>query len=157
MKAKNLLAAAALLLCGAAWSQTPVLPNVADTYVPTTPANDSLFNELGGQAGVQRLTEKLLERLLADPRTGPFFKETDLPVFKEQFALQLCEVSGGPCKRGKNNMRKIHSGMDIDKASFNAVVEVLQQAMDAQGIGFGAQNRLLAQLAPMHRDVVNVQ
>ena len=46
---------------------------------------------------------------------------------------------------------------DITKGNFNALVEVLQQAMDAQGIAFGAQNRLLARLAPMHRDVITVQ
>ncbi|MEP6740378.1 MAG: group 1 truncated hemoglobin, partial [Caldimonas sp.] len=28
--------------------------------------------------------------------------------------------------------------------------------MDASGISFADQNRLLARLAPMHRDVVNV-
>jgi hemoglobin len=29
--------------------------------------------------------------------------------------------------------------------------------MDAQGIPFGAQNQLLAALAPMHRDVITVK
>jgi hypothetical protein len=51
--------------------------------------------------------------------------------------------------------QKAHDGMDIRRGDFNALVEVLQQSMDAQGITFGAQNRLLAQLAPMHRDIVN--
>jgi len=51
----------------------------------------------------------------------------------------------------------VHEGFDIDRASFNALVEVLQEAMDAQGIPFSAQNKLLAQLAPMHRDIVNVK
>ena len=53
-------------------------------------------------------------------------------------------------------MKKPHSGVDITVADFNALVEVLQQSMDAQGIPFGAQNRLLAKLAPMHREIVNV-
>ena len=52
-------------------------------------------------------------------------------------------------------MKEAHDGMDITRGDFNALVEVLQDAMDAQGIPFRAQNRLLAQLAPMHRDIVN--
>jgi len=32
---------------------------------------------------------------------------------------------------------------------------VLLQSMDAGGIAFGTQNRLLAQLAPMHREIIN--
>ena len=53
----------------------------------------------------------------------------------------------------------VHALVDCDfeirKGDFNALVEVLQQAMDAQGIAFTAQNRLLARLAPMHRDIIN--
>jgi len=45
---------------------------------------------------------------------------------------------------------------DIGRANLDALVEVLQQAMDAQVIPFNAQNKLLAQLAPMHRDIVNL-
>jgi hemoglobin len=33
-------------------------------------------------------------------------------------------------------------------------VEVLQQSMDAKRIPFTAQNRMLALLAPMHRDII---
>ena len=50
-----------------------------------------------------------------------------------------------------------HESLDIRKGDFNALVEVLQQSMDAQGIPFRAQNQLLAQLAYMHRDVVTVK
>ena len=69
--------------------------------------------------------------------------------------MQLCEVSGGPCRRGGKDMKKAHSGVDITTSDFNAMVEVLQASMDAQGIGFRTQNQLLARLAPMHRDIVN--
>jgi hemoglobin len=52
-------------------------------------------------------------------------------------------------------MKRAHSGMDITKSDFNALVEVLQLTMDAQDIPFRVQNQLLALLAPMHRDIVN--
>jgi hemoglobin len=87
----------------------------------------------------------------------PFFKDVDQAHVKTQLVAQFCEVSGGPCKLSGPDMKQVHDGFDIDRASFNALVEVLQQAMDAQGIAFSAQIRLLAQLAPMHRDIVNVK
>jgi truncated hemoglobin YjbI len=68
---------------------------------------------------------------------------------------QFCEVSGGPCKLQGPSMKQVHEGFEIDRKAFNALVEVLQQVMDAQGIPFSAQNRLLAKLAPMHRDIIN--
>ena len=54
-------------------------------------------------------------------------------------------------------MKSAHAGMEINKAQFNALVEVLQVAMDARNIPFATQNQLLARLAPMHRDVITAK
>lgn len=119
--------------------------------------DDTLYQQFGAQPGLVKLMDDFMVRVLADPRLNPFFKDVNQAHVKEQLVVQLCEVSGGPCKRQGPDMKKVHAGFDIDRASFNALVEVLQQAMDAQGIPFSAQNRMLAQLAPMHRDIVNVK
>jgi hemoglobin len=150
------VAAAALLnLPAQAGESERLLPDLSDRYIPPRPADDTLYRALGGEAGLQRVAEDFLKRLLVDARVARFFTDRDPQVFIQQMAVQLCEVSGGPCTH-KRNMRRLHSSMDIGKAQFNAVVEVLQQTLDAQGIAFAVQNRLLAQLAPMHRDIVNV-
>jgi hemoglobin len=129
----------------------------AASHAETAPvADDTLFQAFGGQRGLAVLMDDFMTRLLADKRMNPFFKDTDQKHIKEQLVVQFCQVSGGPCKLAKPDMKKPHSGVDIAMADFNALVEVLQQSMDAQGIPFGVQNRLLAKLAPMHRDIVNV-
>jgi hemoglobin len=119
------------------------------------PADDSLYQQLGGEPGLTRLMDDFMTRLLADPRMNPFFKDVNHPHVKAQLVAQLCEVSGGPCKLKGPDMQKAHAGMDITKRDFNALVEVLQDSMSAQGIAFSTQNRLLAKLAPMHRDIIN--
>jgi hemoglobin len=145
----------ALALAGAA--QT-ALPAAAQPGAPATAsADDALYRQLGGQPGLVKLMDDLVQRLLVDPRMQPFFKEVDQARLKAELVTQFCQVSGGPCTRSGKDMKRVHAGFDIDRASFNALVEVLQQAMDAQGIAFGVQNRLLARLAPMHRDIVNVK
>jgi hemoglobin len=121
----------------------------------TAQADDTLYQQLGAQPGLVKLMDDFLPRLIADKRTGPFFKDSNQAHVKEQLILQICEVSGGPCKRVGPDMKTAHANMDITKANFNALVEVLQLSMDAQGIAFGTQNRLLARLAPMHRDIIN--
>ncbi len=130
-------------------------PAVVDTYVPVAPSDDSLYQDLGGQGGLVKIADEFLQRLQADPQLAAFFRDIDSKQFKERLVIQFCEVSGGPCKQARHDMRKVHSAVDINKASFNATVEVLQQAMDAQGVAYRTQNRLLAQLAPMHRDIIN--
>lgn len=118
--------------------------------------DDSLYRQLGEQPGLVALVDELVTDLLADPRTNPFFRDIDRSHFKKQLVDQLCEVSGGPCKLVGPDMKKAHASIDVAKRDFNAVVEVLQRSMDTRGIPFSTQNRLLARLAPMHRDIVNV-
>lgn len=117
--------------------------------------DDSIYQAFGGQPGLVKLMDDFVPRLMADPRLQPFFKDTNLTNLKEQLVSQLCMVSGGPCKYAGADMKSVHADFEIRKGDFNALVEVLQQAMDAQGIAFRAQNRLLARLAPMHRDIIN--
>jgi hemoglobin len=126
------------------------------TAVAAPVLDDSLYQAFGAKPGLVRLMDDFMARLLADPRMNPFFKDVDQAHVEAELVDQFCEVSGGPCKRVGPDMKKTHAGFDIDKAAFNALVEVLQRSMDAQGIPFGAQNRMLARLAPLHREIVNV-
>lgn len=152
---RQTLAVFAAITVGTAMFTTAAFAQSA--YKPAIPASDALYQQLGGEAGLVKLMDDFMVRLLADQRMNPFFKDVDQKHVKEQLVAQFCEVSGGPCKLKGPDMKRVHEGFDIDRASFNALVEVLQQATDAQGIPFAAQNHLLAQLAPMHRDVVNVK
>jgi hemoglobin len=122
-----------------------------------TNKDDSLYVALGQKAGIAQLSDDFVTRLVANPRMRPFFEKTNLPHFKLQLADQFCVVSGGPCVYKGADMKSSHANFDITAADFNALVEVLQQSMDAKGIPFRAQNRLLALLAPMHREVITVK
>ena len=118
------------------------------------PADDSVYQAFGQKAGIQALMEDFFTRLKADARTAPFFKDTNRANLVEQLTEQLCQESGGPCVYKGAPMDKVHRDLDIGKEHFNALVEVLQHSMDAKGIAFSAQNRMLARLAPMHRDII---
>jgi hemoglobin len=92
--------------------------------------------------------------LQSDVRISEQFKKTNIPVFKERLVEQFCVVSGGGCTYKGADMKTAHGELDITKANFNALVEDLQMAMDKHGVAFTDQNRLLAVLAPMHRDII---
>lgn len=122
---------------------------------PVAPG-DTLYRALGDKPGITRLVQDFAARLLVDARMKPFFAQADAKRLTEQLADQFCAVSGGPCVYKGADMKTAHANLDITKGDFNALVEVLQQSMDAQGIAFADQNRLLARLAPMHRDVITL-
>ena len=117
-------------------------------------ADDDLYNAFGGKAGLTALMDDFVARLVTDSRTKPFFQHADLDNLKSQLTDQLCALSGGPCQYGGRDMKTAHEGMGVRTSHFNALVEVLQQSMDAKKIPFTVQNRMLALLAPMHRDII---
>ncbi|MDW5443606.1 group 1 truncated hemoglobin [Polaromonas sp. SM01] len=139
-----MLSASSLLLAGASLAQT-------------TTTDDQLYKAFGEKAGLVSLMDDFMVRLLADPRTGPHFKPANQQRVKEQLVEQFCALAGGPCVYKGADMKSAHANLDIKKSDFNALVEVLQQSMDAKGIAFRTQNQMLALLAPMHRDTITVR
>ena len=70
-----------------------------------------------------------MTRLLADPRTGPFFQPANQQHVKEQLVEQFCALGGGPCVYKGADMKSSHAELDIKKSDFHALVEVLQISM----------------------------
>ncbi len=117
-------------------------------------AADEVYQGLGQQQGIVRVVETFVTLLQADHRVGHSFDEADVAHLKEKLAEQFCVLAGGPCRYSGKEMATIHDGLDITTAQFYAVVEDLQIAMERHGIASRIQNKLLASLAPMQRDVV---
>jgi len=115
---------------------------------------DELYQALGGKAGITRLNADFVPRLFNDARIKHIFKDANPNNLVEQLSDQICAASGGPCRYEGGAMKAVHADLGITHAHFNALVEDLQAAMDAAGIPFATQNRLLALLAPMHRDII---
>ncbi len=129
----------------------------ADDY-PAAQADPSLlpvYKQFGERPGLVALMDELMINLVADPRTRPFFASADQKHIKMELVDQFCVILGGPCEYTGKSMEESHKKLPIDEASFNALVEDLQLAMDKHAIPFRAQNKLLQKLAPMHREIVN--
>ena len=133
--------------------ETPRDPTAADP-APAHPELRPVLAEFGGEAGLTALMDTFMAGLLENPRTGPAFAQADKTRVKRQLVEQFCVILGGDCIYTGRDMKSSHASLGIDRADFNALVEELQEAMDQHDVPFRAQNRLLAKLAPMHREVV---
>lgn len=138
---------------GAAETDSAERDPTAANPAPADPSLLPVYKEFGEMAGLTALMDDFMVILLADERTRPFFKDADQPKIKKLLAEQFCVILGGPCSYSGRDMKSSHKGLDIGRSHFNALVEDLQIAMDKRGIPFRAQNKLLARLAPMHREV----
>ncbi len=118
-------------------------------------AEAALFDDIGGQAEIDRIVDDATVRFLADPRVNKTFEDTNMDRFKKMLAAQLCQVTGGPCDYRGHDMTTAHRGLAVNQAMFNALAEDLQDSMEAVGVPYHTQNRVLALLAPMQRDIVS--
>lgn len=117
-------------------------------------ADDSVFKALGGKAGVDSLTETLLDTLYADERIAFLFQDSDRDNLQRTISDQICMETGGPCEYKGLPMDEAHSGLAIKHAEMDAFVEDFILAMESEGIDFRTQNRVLKIFAPMREDVV---
>ena len=131
-------------------------PSIKPTY-PTLPVitdNEHLYDQFGGTPGLTALIDDAMNRWLVNPRTRPFFEHANQVRIKDLLVKQFCIVLHGPCTYDGRTMAESHRGLNIREGDFYALVEELQVAMNKRHIPFNAQNRLVAALAPMHRDII---
>jgi hemoglobin len=117
-------------------------------------AQSSLYERLGGGAGVSSIASDLVDRASTDPRTAAQFRDSNLARVKTKLAELLCELSGGPCHYSGDSMKETHAGHHISQAEFYELVENLRSVLRAHQVSMGATNQLLKLLAPMKRDIV---
>ena len=125
----------------------PTLPVITD--------DTALFETFGGREGLTKIMDDVMPRWLQNPRTRPFFESSDQERIKLQLVEQFCVIMKGPCEYSGRTMAESHRGMNVDEGAFYALVEELQRSLNAMDVPFAAQNRLIAALAPMHRDIID--
>jgi hemoglobin len=151
------VASALLALCPALCSAAApgaAAPGEAAAGAAPPGTAPSLYERLGGEAGVAAIANSLIDRVAADPRIGGSFKDTNLAHIKKMLAEQICELSGGPCRYSGDSMKETHAGHHISEADFYGMVTDLRDILHERHVSMGATNELLRLLAPMKRDVV---
>jgi hemoglobin len=114
----------------------------------------TLFDRMGGATALHAAVDNFTDIVEADSRINFTFAQTDLTKFKTLLYEQLCELSGGPCRYSGRDMRTAHQKLQINTAEFNALAEDLYVALGHAGVPYRLQNKLMAKLAPMKRDIV---
>ncbi|SFU03813.1 group I truncated hemoglobin [Pseudomonas marincola] len=117
--------------------------------------DDSLYRDLGKLPGITRIVEGMLLNIARDSRIVEHFENVDIERLREKLIEQFCVEAGGPCEYTGDSMAESHKGQNLTPSDFNALVEDLQDAMDTLDVPVRAQNRLLAQLAPMRGEVID--
>lgn len=117
-------------------------------------AAPTLYERLGGETRLRAAVDEFTNIILADDRINFTFASADLNKFKQLLFEQICSLTGGPCKYTGRDMHEAHLKLNIDDAQFNALAEDLYEAFDRVHVSYRLQNKVMALLAPMQRDIV---
>jgi hemoglobin len=136
--------------------EDPVAPYTqSDANAGAAPiAGNATWRSFGGADGVDRIVDRFVALDIADRRITDVFKGQDLVRLRRLLKEQFCYILNGGCAYTGRTMKASHADLGIQTKDMNALVDNLQRAMSAEHVPFAAQNRLLAKLAPMKRDVV---
>ena len=154
------IAIAPLLLAG---SSAPPAPEDPVAPYPQSNANaqaapfdgTAMWQAFHGADGVSRVIDDTIERSTRDRRIADIFKAHDLVRLRRTLKEQFCYILNGGCQYTGRTMAAAHKDLGLQTADMGALVEHLQAAMNAEQIGFWAQNRLLAKLAPMKPSIIH--
>jgi hemoglobin len=96
----------------------------------------------------------MLLNIARDQRIVHHFRNVDPMRLRAKLIEKICVEAGGPCTYTGDSMAEVHKGQRINPAEFNALVEDLIAAMNAQGVPVRVQNRLLALEARQRGEVI---
>jgi len=117
----------------------------------------SLYDRLGGKDAIAAVVADFRARSVADDRIKAKYLKTDSGRLERMLVDQICEAAGGPCVYAGRDMRLAHTNMGVTAAEFDAQVEVLVASLNHFDVPSAEQDELLALLAPMRDDIVEVE
>ena len=117
----------------------------------------SLYERLGGIEAITSVVDSFVARCAGDGRINRKFERSDVPRLKKMLVDQVCEAAGGPCAYTGRDMKDTHAGMGVTAGEFDALVEDLTATLDEFSVPSAEQEELLAVLAPLRDDIVEVE
>jgi hemoglobin len=115
----------------------------------------TVYERLGGDAGVTRLLDELYRRALADPLFVPFFQNIDLERFKSRQHAFVSQAVGGPQQYAGPPLVQSHAHLRIEQRHFDGFIEHLRCALQDIGAPDDLTALLLDQVRPLGVVIVN--
>jgi hemoglobin len=134
----------------------------------------SLYERVGGEAGVREIVDDFIARAMADPRINWERKgiksrgalglrrnseewqpsEQNVAKLKQHMTEFIALATGGPTQYGGRDIRELHRGMSVTNAEFDATVGAFKATLDKLRVATAEQRELLAILESTRPQIV---
>lgn len=144
-----------ILAVGLMW-----VPGCNRTVEPTAPVTGlygpPLYDRLGARDGIEAVVDQLVAKVARDNRIKDRFANADIQKLKRQLVEQICHLTDGPCTYRGRDMKTLHAGMKITSAEFNAFLDDLIAALDANRVPRQEKQEVISLMRAMKKDIVEV-
>jgi hemoglobin len=137
-----------------------VLGKIRMTFNPNLkPAPTSLWDRLGGEAGVSKVISELMDAAGPDPKVN--FDRGKYKMTKEDRARVqkslldfVSQATGGPYKYSGPSMKKVHEGMGITNAEFDALAGHLKKVLEKNSVKADDIKLIMEAVGSTRKDIV---
>ena len=114
----------------------------------------SLFDRIGGVAGVTRLISTFYGSVLADPRLAPYFDGVPIHKLRHMQFEFFSAALGGPAPYTGRTVVQAHQGRRIARAHFQAFVEHLFETLQDYALSEDERYAIIARINTYADDVI---
>ncbi len=118
----------------------------------------SIYDRVGGSAGVQAIVQALYTRLLQDPEMARFFEGTDMAHMMRRQRLFMSQILGGPTLADMPDLTVVHSHAvhtrGLNDAHYHKLVVYLRGALEDLNVSPILAKEVVAVIERLRGDVL---
>ncbi len=114
----------------------------------------SLYERLGGETGVRKIGNEILDKNLNNPRIGHYFHKVDMDKLKQLVFEFFSMGLGGPHQYTGRSMSTAHTGLNISETDFEIANDDTINALRENGVGEKEIDEIITILNSMKQDVI---
>lgn len=117
----------------------------------------SLFQRLGGDAGVQAIVDDFIDRTVSDLMIGFYFRSADIDRIKRLEAQLAAGFLGAPQPYGGRPLTTAHAPHRIFEGHFFRRIEILRETLDAHDVATDIRDAWIAHNLDLRDQVVGTE
>lgn len=94
----------------------------------------TLYERIGGEAGIARLMGDFYDRVLADPELAPFFAGIEMDKLRRMQREFFAAALGGPAHYAGRSLAEAHAGLGIGLRHLRRFLDHLFETLQAHGV-----------------------
>ena len=116
----------------------------------------TLYEKLGGDAGIESLIVAFYVKVMADPELAPFFRNTSIEKLHEMQKEFFTMALGGPVHYSGEPLGKAHHGRGIKQEHFTRFVRHLLATLADLGVEEGEADEVCDRINTFANEITGV-